>query len=456
MVLNVKAPMKNLFLFLLFSISLMVLHAQKTPIDGIIAVIGKEIIMKSDLEKAYQEVMSQYTVADDDEEITKCDILGRIVMQKLYLNQADLDSIVTTPQEVDNHVNQRIAYFVQQVGGDPKVIEKFYGKTMEEIKKDMREVIREQILVEQVQDKITTNIKITPTEVKSFYERANYDSLPTIPAYFEFGHIVKSPPVDPNEIVALKERLNSYRERVLRGEKFTKLARLYSDDPGSASKGGELGFVERGALYPEFEAVAFKLKTGEISQIVQTKAGYHIIQMIERRGETINVAHILLQPKPSVDEQVKAIDYLDSVRKVIIEEKIPFSQAALKFSDDLNKNSGGWVTNPYTGSSKFDKETSDPTLYSIINKLIPGEYSQPAPYVDEDGVMKYRLIYMKSRVEAHKPNLVEDYDVIQNAALEEKKYKAVDKWLMDKVKVTSIKISEEYKSCSFVQEWQIP
>lgn len=448
--------MRKTVFSVLFLIGFISLNAQVSiPVDGIIVVVGKDIIMRSDLENAYRDYAEQFNVVENPDEL-RCEILERLVMQKLFLHQADLDSIEVTSQQVEDQVNYRISYITQQVGGDPKVIEDFYNKPIEEIKKDLREIMKDQLIIDQVQQSITGNIAITPSEVKNFYEKVNYDSLPVVPASYEFGHIVKVPPVSEEEIIAVKKRLNEYRERILRGEKLSMLARLYSDDPGSAPKGGNLGFVERGTLYPEFEAVAFKLKSGEVSQIVQTKAGYHIIQMIERRGESINVAHILLQPKPSVEEQVKAIEYLDSVRKVILAQNISFSEAAMKFSDDLNKNSGGWVVNPYTASSKFDKESIDPTVFSSIDKLIPGEYSQPLPYVNEDGMMAYRLIYLKSKVAPHKPNLVEDYDVIQNAAMEEKRYKALDKWLINKVKFTSLKLNDEYKFCPFVEKWQIP
>ena len=233
-------------------------------------------------------------------------------------------------------------------------------------------------------------------------------------------------------------------------------ARLYSDDPGSASKGGNLGFVERGVLYPEFEAVAFSLKTGEISQVVETQAGYHIIMLHERRGDAINVSHILIQPKPSTDEQIKAIDYLDSIKTIIDSEKLEFSDAAMRFSTDDNKNSGGWVVNPYTNSFKFDKESLDPATRATLDQLIPGEYSEAVPFVTEDGLMSYRLLYLKIKVPEHKANLVEDYDVIKNAALEEKKSQVLQNWIKKKVKITSIKIDEQYRNCNFVKEWQIP
>ena len=426
-----------------------------STIDEIIAIIGKDIIMKSELEAEYANYTAQFAVMDNEEE-ARCDVFKHIVRQKLFQHQAEVDSIEISDAEVDSRVSYQINYWTLQVGGDTKIIENAYHKTMDEIKKDLREMIRNQIIAERIQGTITENVTITPSEVKRFYDRIPYDSLPTVEPSYEFGHIVKLPPVSEEEIANIKARLNDYRERILRGDNLSMLARLYSDDPGSASKGGDLGFVERGVLYPEFEAVAWNLKSGEVSQIVQTKAGYHIIQMIERRGEKIHIAHILLQPKPSADEQVKAIEYLDSVRKIILEQKMNFSDAAKKFSDDMNKNSGGWVVNPYNNSIKFDKESIEASTFATINKLIPGEYSDPVAYVTDDGKMAYRLIYLKTKVAAHKPNLKEDYDLIKGAALEEKKQKLVEQWLINKVKTTHIKINENYKDCSFVKEWGIP
>ena len=424
-------------------------------IDGIVAVIGKSIIMRSDLEKHYKDYTAQFRTVENPDEVY-CTILENLVFNKLMVNQAELDSIEVTDEEVDYRLNSRIQYFLQQTGGDVKFIENYFNKPMSEIKKEMREMMYEQALIEQVQSNITGSITVTPSEVHQFAAKIGPDSMPLVSTTYQFGEIVKIPPVSEEEIAEVTSRLNTYRERVLRGEKFGALARLYSDDPGSASKGGDLGFVERGTLYPEFEAAAFNLKSGEISQVVKTQAGYHIIQMIERRGESIRVAHILIQPKPSTDEQVKAITYLDSVRAVIIAEKMTLDEAAKKFSEGSTKLNGGMVVNPYNSSLSFDRQSMDDATFATVNKLIPGEYSECVPFVNEDGVMAYRLIFLKEKVSEHKANLVEDYDMIKNAALEQKKYDTMEKWVLEKVKVTNIKISEQYKYCPFVSKWQIP
>mgnify|MGYP000861536213 CR=1 FL=1 len=447
--------MKRLFFLILLLISTLNNYAQPYTVDGIIAIVGKEIIMKSDIEKAYAEYAGQYAVVDDAEEM-KCTIFEKKIIEKLMVHQADLDSVVITDQQVEDQLNARISYLLQQIGGDVKIIEDYYQKSMDEIKKEMRIMMRDQMIMDEIQRGLTENVAITPSEVKLFFDKIPYDSLPVVEATYEFGHIVRTPPVSDVEIAELKSKLEGFRERVLRGEKFSLLARLYSDDPGSASKGGELGFIERGTLYPEFEAAAFKLKSGEISNVIQTKAGYHIIQMIERKGDRINVAHILLQPKPSPDAQVAAIEYLDSIRTVILKDKTEFSLSAARYSDDMNRNSGGWVVNKYTGSVKFEETAIDDATFATLNKLIPGEYSSPIPYVTEDGNMAYRIIYLKSKVAAHKANMTEDYDMIKSAALEDKKNTIIQKWILKKVQTTSIKINDQYRDCPFVENLQIP
>lgn len=448
--------MKKYLISLLFSLCSLVAFSQGgVPVDGIVAIIGKEIIMQSDLEKHYIDYTGQFRTVEDPFE-TRCYVLETLMYNKLMVNQAQIDSIEISDEEVDYMVNARISYFLQQVGGDEKYIENYFHKPMSQIKREMKEMMYEQALTDRVQSKITDKITITPSEVKQFANRMSADSMPTVPTSYQFGEVVKIPPVSETEIEEVKARLNEYRERILRGEKISVLARLYSDDPGSASKGGDLGFQERGTLYPEFEAAAFNLKTGEVSQVVKTQAGYHIIQMIERKGEAIRVAHILIQPKPSTDEQVKAITYLDSVRAIILDEKLDIAEAAKRFSEGPSKANGGLAVNPYTNSNSFDKQSLDETTYMTLNKLIPGEYSECIPYVNEDGVMAYRLLYMKEKVVEHKANIAEDYDLIKNAALEEKKYNAMQKWVVDKVKVTSIKLNEQYRDCDFVTKWQIP
>ncbi|MBP1673676.1 MAG: peptidylprolyl isomerase [Bacteroidetes bacterium] len=446
--------MKKFFIVVFLCLFVGVSFAQVT-VDAIIAIVGKEIILQSDLDKAVTERTAQNRDVNDLYAV-QCSVLQELIYSKLMVHQAELDSVIITEEDVENQINARMQVWLQSVGGDPKIIEQHFGKSIEDIKKDMREPMFNVLVSERITSSITEGIAITPSEVKSFFQKFSADSMPMIPESYEYGHITKTPPVSEAEIMQIKTVLNEYRERVLKGDKFSMLARLYSDDPGSAPKGGVLGFVKRGELYPEFEAVAFTLKPGEVSQIVQTRSGYHIIQLIERRGDEINVAHILLQPKPSMEEQEKAIQYLDSIIKIIKTTNPDFSDAALSYSDDLTRNNGGWVVNKYSGSFKFDKESLDQTVYAVLSKMKPGEYSNIIPYVNEDGILSLRILYLKTKIKEHKANLGDDYDIIKNAALEEKKQNAIEKWILNKVKVTNIKISEKYKGCPFVNEWQIP
>src|SRR5574344_1735215 len=373
----------GIFLFFIYNIQAQ--SYRQNSIDGIVAVIGKNIIMHSDIEAALTEYTSQYGVSENMDEV-RCDILKRLMTQELLVHQSVLDSIIVTDQEVEDQINYRLSAYIAQVG-DVKIIEDFYKKKIADIKRDMKEVMRDQMLSDRVRGGILDAIKITPTEVKEFFNNIAYDSLPTINEQFEFGHILKVPKMDENQIQEIKSKLEDFRQRVLKGESsFSTLARLYSEDPGSASKGGNLGFVERGQLYSEFEAVAFTLKTGEISHIVETQAGYHIIQMIERRGDAINVAHILLRPKASVEEQVAALEYLDSVSAVIAQnDTVSFSKNAELYSEDENRINGGLLVNPYTGNYRFELEQIEPATAMIIKKMPVESYSKPLPFQTENG-----------------------------------------------------------------------
>ncbi len=439
-----------------FMQSLAVAQINNNVIDEIIATVGNRIILKSELEYAfegYKYQMGLYTIENQDE--LRCSILEQLILQKLLINQAELDSIVIT----DDQVNQRIEYNMRtqiaQMGGNIKKLEEAYGKTISEIKADARDMVKDEFLVEQMQYKLTQNINITYQEVKEYFEKIPYDSLPIIPIEYELSQIVKTPVVGEAEKIEIKNRLEEIRSRVLRGESFKTFARLYSEDPGSAIKGGELGFVGRGELYTEFELAAFSLKPGEISPVIETQAGFHIIQMIERRGEQINVAHILIKPKPSAEEMTISKKYLDSVFKVMKNSKIPFDSAAMKFSDDAGKINGGMLVNPNTASYSFTEDQLDKSVLYAINGLIPGEFSQAVPMITENGNQAYRILYVKTKRAAHKANLTDDYERIKNVALEHKKQEALLKWTKNKVKITHIKIKEQYQNCSFIEKFGI-
>ncbi len=433
-----------------------VAQTDKNIIDEIIGTVGNRIILKSDLEYAlqgYKYQMGIFSLENEDE--LRCAILEQLILQKLLVNQAELDSIVVSDAQVSDRIDYNMRMQIAQQGGNIKKLEEAYGKTLAEIKAESRDLVKDEFLIEQMQYKLTQNINITYQEVKEYFESIPYDSLPIIPVEYELSQIVKTPYISELEKIEVKKKLEEIRTRVMRGESFKTFARLYSEDPGSASKGGEIGFVNRGELFSEFELAAFTLKPGEISPIVETQAGFHIIQMLERRGEQINVAHILIKPKPSVDEMMGAKNYLDSVYNILKNKKIPFDSAAMIYSDDPSKINGGMLVNPYNASYTFAEDQLDKSILYAINNLITGEFSQVVPMITEDGNQAYRIIYLKAKYAAHKANIVDDYEKIKNVALEQKKQKTLLKWARNKVKITHIKVKEQYQDCDFFEKFGI-
>ncbi len=432
-------------LFLSFS-----LFAQPKVIDQVVAVVANYSILQSDIENQYLQLRQQGGLKSESTQ--KCQILESILFQKLMLNQAEIDSITVSDDQVETELDRKLRYYIQQFGSEEKFVE-FYKKPIIEFKEEFREIVRDQKKIEQVQYNITKDIKITPSEVKKFFNNIPADSLPLVNSEVEVGQIIKNPPVSLEEKQRIKEKLTGLRERILKGEDFSTLAVLYSEDPGSARKGGELGFVGRGELYPEFEAIAFNLKKNEVSDILETKAGFHIIQMIQRKGDNINVRHILLQPKVSPEDLTEASRILEKVKNKIQTEGLAFDKAALEFSDDPSKNNGGLMVNPNTGSTRFEMDEIEPAISFAIDKLKVGEVSAPLIMRTEEGKQAYRIIYLKIRTQPHRANMQEDYDRIQQWAKDDKNADVIQKWIKEKVKQTYVNIIPEYNTCVFENKW---
>jgi len=441
----------KIFIFLIILFFATSLKSQDKVIDQVVAIVGGNIVKLSDIETQYNQLKAQGNL--NPVENTRCNILENILFNKLMLNQAKLDSIVVGDEQVESELDRRLRYYISQFGSKDK-FEEFYKKSTLEFKDEFRDIIRSQMLVQMMEGQITENVKVTPNDVRKFYNEIPKDSIPLIDAEYEIGQIVRQPEISKSEMEVVKQRLEDLRQRILKGEKFASLAVLYSEDPGSATKGGELGLFGRGEMFPEFEAAAFNLKQAdEVSKVIKTKAGYHILQLIERRGEYVNVRHILMMPKVSPYELLKAKNYLDSVYQVIKDSSMVFETAALKFSDDPGKNNGGLIINPNSGNSKFAADDVDPSVFFVVDKLKVGEISKPVVMKDADGKQAYRLVYLKTRTTAHRANLKEDYDKIQNAALEAAKSKEVKKWINEKIAKTYIKIFDDYKNCKFENNW---
>jgi len=422
-------------------------------IDQIVAVVGKNVILESDIENQYLNYRLQMNVRGSSSDI-RCQILEEQLFQKLMVAQAEVDSIEVNDVQVEGEMERRLQMFITQFGSQEKM-EAYYNKSIPEIKKELHDIIKEQMLAQQVQAGIVANVTVTPSEIRSYFRSIPEDSIPQIPTEYQIAQIVKKPPISVEERLIVKERLIELRSRVLKGENFSTLAILYSEDPGSAKKGGELGFYGRGQLYPEFEAVAFKLKEGEISNLVETEAGYHIIQLIERKGDYVNVRHILLTPKVSPADLLLARNELDSIANLIRNDSITFDEAVEQFSDGKNKNNGGLLVNPYTGSTTFEAEQLDQQTSFVIEKMKVGELSNPVPMKTEENEDAYQIVLLKKKTKPHRANLKDDYSKIQAWTESHKKEKVIDDWINDKAKETYVRIIDEYKSCNFRHSWEV-
>ena len=331
-------------------------------------------------------------------------------------------------------------------------LEEYFGKTITQLREEFQPVFRDQMLAQRMEGRITTDVKVTPEDVRKFYSNIPQDSLPILPAEMQISQIVVFPKVDNQEKQRLKNKLLEFKIRVEAGEDFKFLATLYSEDPGSAKNGGELGFLARGVLVPEFEAVAYRLQEGEISNIVETKYGFHLIQMIARRGEQINVRHILLKPSFSMTSMNKAKSKLDSIVNLIQIDSLTFEEAAFQFSEDESKNNGGLIINPQTGASSFAIEEVEPSLFFVVDKLSVGNISESVSFTSLDQRKGYRALLLNKRTESHRANLQDDYDRIKMVAEQDLKNKTSEKWMKKKITETYILIKADYE-CSFKNNW---
>jgi len=450
---------RSLFLIIVISfIPLFKGYSQQTGdtvVDGVVAVVGGNMVLKSDIEGQYLQLRGQGVIKGSPAKV-KCQILDKLLYMKLLLHQAQVDSIKVTDNQVEAEMDRRMRYFISQAGS-PEKLEEYYQKSLLEIKSELKDIIREQMLTEQEEAKITANISITPSEVRFFFKKIDKDSIPLINAEFEIGLILKQPVIGPEEKLIVVNKLKGFKERINKGDEFATLAVLYSEDPGSAKQGGELGMFKRGDMRPEFEAASFRLKTpGDVSDIVETEDGFHLIQLIERRGEYINVRHILLQPQVSMANLNKAKVSLDSVMLLISTKKMKYEEAVVKFSDDPSKNNGGLLVNNANGTTRFEAaqlSQLDPKVFFIVDKLKVGEISAPVLMKTDRGKQEYRIYYLKDRTNPHRANLDNDYARIQQMALNQKKDKVINEWVNLKITGTFIRISDQYKTCGFTRKW---
>lgn len=417
-------------------------------VDKIIAKVDNYIVIKSELEQAYQGYVAEGNPASEE---AKCQIFNRLIMNKLMVAKAEIDSVTVTDQEVDQNTTQRMGMIMQSSGNSPEELERRYGKSLDQIKLELRDQIREQLLSREMTQKITKDMKITPAEVKRFFNKIPTDSLPYYSSDVQIGQIVKIAKISAAQEEEAKRRLNELRDRILAGENFNELALKYSEDPSARQNGGEMGFVGRGSMVPPYEAMAFKLRKGEISIPFKSQFGHHIMQLIERRGNEYNSRHILLLGNPSAEDVQRAQHYLDSLRRKIVKDSIKFEYAAKQYSDDNEtKGRGGYFTDQ-DGGTNVSLRDIDPVVYSAIDTMKVGTISKPIAYRTDDGKEAVRILYYKAKLPPHQANLKDDWHRIQSAALAEKRDKAIGKWFNKSKGDVFINIDPEYNSCKILE-----
>jgi peptidyl-prolyl cis-trans isomerase SurA len=424
---------------------------QKVVADKIIAIVGDRIILHSDIQNTISDMRRQGATVPDNAE---CSILEQALISKVLMLQAMKDSLPVSDEEVEAELDQKVRYFIQQYGSQ-EAIEQIAGKTIYQIKDDARETVKENKLAQAMQQKIVENVKITPTEVKTYFERYPTDSLPYFETQVEIGQIVAYPKASYDLERYVIDELNNYKRQIdAKLISFAQAAQKYSEDPGSKDRGGQYQINRNEKQWdPTFMAAAFRLKEGEISSVVKTKFGYHIIQMVQRNGDDAVIRHILRIP-PVTDVEVReSVAKLDSVRSKVIAGSMTFNTAAGKYSEDETAKFAGPYIVSRDGDTYNTIDELDKDVVAQLSKLKVGEISQPVVFTDERGKKAVRILYLKSRTEPHRMNLRDDYNRISQAALEEKKYNALEKWMSTHIPGYYIMIDKDNEGCTQLQKW---
>ena len=450
------------FRFIVFAAALFVstgLSAQKYSgglVDKTVAVVGNEVILVSDIESEVQQMQAQGRSSDRD---MRCSILERMMENKIFLMQARIDSLTVNYDMVDGELSNRIDQYRTYLGGDEE-LEKYFGKPLYKLRQEWRQLFEEQSLIQTEQGEIAGRIpEVTPYDVQQFLDTVSVEDLPVVPIKYQLSQICIYPDREA-AAMAVKERLLSLRERIIHGEKFATLARIYSEDPGSARRGGELGMASKSIFWPAFSDAAMALRPGVISQIVETPDGFHIIDVIEKKGDMFNARHILLKPQYTAEDREKAFSRLDSLRTKILDGEIKFNLAARFFSEDpATRTNGGQMADPSTGSSYFEIDQLKPADYAAIQELKEGEISEPVESTDNEGYQQgrngntvYKIIRVDKIVPAHPASFTNDYTELQGRVRMQRQMQAIDEFLEKKIKETYIVIDPMYKECSFSRD----
>lgn len=459
---SLKNPLFTISQVVLFAILVfkpLAINAQQGPalppkfVDGILAVVGEKIILSSDFETEKVQ-LARGQVLQDSQKIY-CYVLEQLIIRKLMLSQAEIDSLPISDDRVEAEIDNRIRNFQRQAGSLSD-LEKYLGKTIQEFKEEIRPKMREQLLSQEMQQKITGNIRISPKEVQEFYKRIPEDSLPIIPTEVEVAQLLIELPISQVSTDFAMEQLEQLKKRIQKGESFEKLARLYSMDPGSKNQGGLLPEFGRGEMVSQFERMAFKLKEDSLSPVFKSDFGYHLMKLIKRKGERVIAAHILIRPENTSDDYLIASNRADSIYDLLSSGNLDWCAAVKKFSSEKMGNQGycGFLTDESTGMQKTLFEALPTDVKQIVEKLKPGEFSKPAVTQTPDGRIMYRILYLKTFIAPHQANLIQDYSRIQMEAESEKKQQTIDKWVEKHRKRTYIKIYAREAACSDLAKWE--
>ena len=450
--------MKKIISALLFLVVLSInaFAQQKELVDKVVAKVGDEYILLSEVEEQYAAAKDQKATLPED---YRCMVLDQVMVNKLILNQAKIDSVLAKDEDVETQLNARFEKILDYMGGNVEQFISYYGQTPEVMKEQMRGDMRDQLIVDKMKQKILADVTVTPGEVREFFSKIPKDSLPYFNQEVEIAEVVYK--IKPNEVEKSKSKkqLEEIREQIVNGKvPFEDLAKKYSQDPGSGREGGDLGWAKRGKFVPEFEAQGFKLEEGQISQVFESEFGYHILQLIARRGNSIHCRHILIKPEITDADLELAKRTLDSVRLRILgilKDSMTFSVAVKEYGDKSTQSfhSDGRMTNPSSGNNTFETRDLDPDTYFAIDSMKVNGITAPMELTSASGEKTYRIVKLISKSSPHKANLLQDYNKIQQAAVEQKKNERLVKWIEETSKNTFINVDGMYKKCPNLDKW---
>lgn len=433
-------------ILVLFTVLAQVSKAQDKIVDQIVAIVGGNVILKSDIENAYQQSMAQGVTTAGD---MRCEILENLLIERLMVAEAELDTNITvTDNQINQNIEARIQYFIQNLGNE-KAVEEYFKKPIGLLRSELKDIVRNESLSGQMKQKIIENIKVTPSEIRQYYRNMPDNEKPMVNTQYEYAQISVFPQVDEEEQNRLKDELREMKRRIEAGENFATFAVLHSECP-SARQGGDLGYFGRASMDPAFSAAAFNLRPGQISNVVKSEFGFHIIQMIDRKGDRVHARHILMKPKANSSVIEKSVAQLDSIANEIRKGTLKFEEAAMRYSMDVNsRNNGGRVVQPFSMVTKFEATQLAPEVARVLTKLEINEISKPFKMIDDKQRDNYVIVKLMNKTEAHKANLQDDYEMLSELFLQKKQSDAVQDWISKRQSKTYIRIDDTYRNCDF-------